>query len=48
MNAVTWQGRRDIRVVDVPDPVTEMPTDAIVGLTLRKTADGMVKVVFAT
>ena len=33
MKAVTWQGRRDIRVEDVPDPVIEQPTDAIVRIT---------------
>jgi len=30
MKAVTWQGRRDIRVEDVPDPRIDEPTDAIV------------------
>jgi threonine dehydrogenase-like Zn-dependent dehydrogenase len=33
MKAVTWQGRRDIRVEDVPDPTIEQPTDAIVRIT---------------
>src|SRR3954466_1827834 len=33
MRAVTWQGRRDVRVEDVPDPRIEKPTDAIVRLT---------------
>jgi threonine dehydrogenase-like Zn-dependent dehydrogenase len=33
MRAVTWQGRRDVRVEDVPDPRIEQPTDAIVRLT---------------
>jgi threonine dehydrogenase-like Zn-dependent dehydrogenase len=33
MKAVTWQGRRDMRVVDVPDPVLEMPTDVVVEVT---------------
>ncbi|WP_420112789.1 zinc-dependent alcohol dehydrogenase [Pseudactinotalea sp.] len=33
MRAVTWQGRRDMRVVDVPDPRLEQPTDAIVRIT---------------
>ena len=33
MKAVTWQGRRDIRVEEVPDPVIEKPTDAIVKIT---------------
>ena len=33
MKAVTWQGRRDIRVEEVPDPVIEEPTDAIIKIT---------------
>jgi threonine dehydrogenase-like Zn-dependent dehydrogenase len=33
MKALTWQGRRDVRVEDVPDPVVEQPTDAIVRIT---------------
>ena len=33
MRAVTWQGRRDVRVEDVPDPRIEQPTDAIVRIT---------------
>ncbi len=33
MRAVTWQGRRDMQVVDVPDPRIEQPTDAIVRIT---------------
>jgi threonine dehydrogenase-like Zn-dependent dehydrogenase len=33
MRAVTWQGKRDVRVEDVPDPVIEQPTDAIVRVT---------------
>jgi threonine dehydrogenase-like Zn-dependent dehydrogenase len=33
MRAVTWQGRRDMRVVDVPDPRLESPTDAVVRIT---------------
>jgi threonine dehydrogenase-like Zn-dependent dehydrogenase len=33
MKAVTWQGRRDMRVVDVPDPVLELPTDVVVEVT---------------
>jgi threonine dehydrogenase-like Zn-dependent dehydrogenase len=33
MRAVTWQGRRDVRVEDVPDPRIEQPTDAIVRMT---------------
>ncbi len=33
MRAVTWQGRRDVRVEDVPDPTIEQPTDAIIRVT---------------
>jgi threonine dehydrogenase-like Zn-dependent dehydrogenase len=33
MRAVTWQGKRDVRVEDVPDPSIEQPTDAIVRVT---------------
>jgi threonine dehydrogenase-like Zn-dependent dehydrogenase len=33
MRAVTWQGRRDVRVEEVPDPVIQEPTDAIVKIT---------------
>lgn len=33
MKAVTWQGRRDIRVEDVPDPKIDEPTDAIIRIT---------------
>jgi threonine dehydrogenase-like Zn-dependent dehydrogenase len=33
MKAVTWQGKRDIRVEEVPDPVIQEPTDAIVRIT---------------
>ena len=33
MRAVTWQGKRDIRVDNVPDPVIEQPTDAIIRVT---------------
>ncbi|MET8473460.1 zinc-dependent alcohol dehydrogenase [Streptomyces sp. NPDC004856] len=33
MKAVTWQGRRDVRVDTVPDPRIERPTDAIVRIT---------------
>jgi threonine dehydrogenase-like Zn-dependent dehydrogenase len=33
MRAVTWQGKRDVRVETVPDPVIEQPTDAIVRVT---------------
>ncbi|MFZ0048242.1 MAG: zinc-dependent alcohol dehydrogenase [Streptosporangiaceae bacterium] len=33
MKALTWQGKRDVRVQDVPDPVLQEPTDAIVRIT---------------
>ena len=33
MKAVTWQGRHDMRVQNVPDPRIEEPTDAIVRIT---------------
>ena len=33
MKAVTWHGRRDVRVDTVPDPTIEKPTDAIVRIT---------------
>src|SRR6201999_3525102 len=31
--ALTWQGKRDVRVEDVPDPTIQEPTDAIVRIT---------------
>ncbi|MFC4783836.1 zinc-dependent alcohol dehydrogenase [Nocardioides sp. MAHUQ-72] len=33
MKAVTWHGRRDVRVEEVPDPVISEPNDAIVKIT---------------
>ncbi|WP_232675918.1 zinc-dependent alcohol dehydrogenase [Nocardioides sp. R-C-SC26] len=33
MRAVTWHGRTDMRVIDVPDAALEEPTDAIVRIT---------------
>jgi threonine dehydrogenase-like Zn-dependent dehydrogenase len=33
MRAVTWQGKRDVRVETVPDPEIKEPTDAIVRVT---------------
>ena len=33
MKALTWQGKRDVRVEEVPDPKIEQPTDAIVRIT---------------
>ena len=29
MKAVTWHGKRDVRVESVPDPKIEQPTDAM-------------------
>ena len=33
VRAVTWQGKRDVRVEDVPDPRMQEPSDAIVRIT---------------
>lgn len=33
MKAVTWHGKRDVRVESVPDPKIDQPTDAIVEIT---------------
>ena len=33
MQAVTWHGKRDVRVETVPDPKIEQPTDAIIEVT---------------
>jgi threonine dehydrogenase-like Zn-dependent dehydrogenase len=33
MRALTWHGKRDVRVDEVPDPALEQPTDAIVRVT---------------
>jgi threonine dehydrogenase-like Zn-dependent dehydrogenase len=33
MKAVTWQGKREVQVSDVPDPKIEEPTDAIIRVT---------------
>jgi len=33
MKAVTWHGRRDVRVDEVPDPTIQEPTDAIIRIT---------------
>src|SRR5690242_3769611 len=33
MRALTWQGRRDVQVTDVPDPAIQDPTDAIIRVT---------------
>jgi threonine dehydrogenase-like Zn-dependent dehydrogenase len=33
MRALTWHGKRDVRITDVPDPAIEEPTDAIIRIT---------------
>ena len=33
MRALTWHGKRDVRVDEVPDPRIEQPTDAVVKVT---------------
>ncbi|WP_030526722.1 zinc-dependent alcohol dehydrogenase [Phycicoccus jejuensis] len=33
MKALTWQGKRDVRVEDVPDPRIQEPTDAVIRVT---------------
>jgi threonine dehydrogenase-like Zn-dependent dehydrogenase len=33
VKAVTWQGKRNVSVEEVPDPVIEQPTDAIIRIT---------------
>ena len=33
MRAVTWHGKRDVRVEQVPDPIIKEPTDAIIRVT---------------
>jgi threonine dehydrogenase-like Zn-dependent dehydrogenase len=33
MKAVTWHGKRDVRVDQVPDPTIQQPTDAVVKIT---------------
>jgi threonine dehydrogenase-like Zn-dependent dehydrogenase len=33
MKAVVWHGKRDVRVDEVPDPVIQEPTDAIIRIT---------------
>jgi threonine dehydrogenase-like Zn-dependent dehydrogenase len=44
VRAVTWPGKRDVRVGTVPDPVMEQPTDIIVRITdVQGTANGTVK-----
>lgn len=33
MRAVTWQGKRKVEVIEMPDPVIQEPTDAIIKIT---------------
>lgn len=33
MKAVTWQGKRDVQTIEVPDPQIQQPTDAIIKVT---------------
>src|SRR5947199_9075391 len=33
MKAVTFHGKRDVRVDEVPDPAIEQPTDAVIRVT---------------
>jgi len=33
MKAVTWHGQRDVRVEEVPDPVVQKPSDAVIRVT---------------
>ena len=33
MRALTWHGKQDVRITDVPDPTIEQPTDAIIRVT---------------
>ncbi len=33
MKALTWQGKRDVQVTEVPDPCCQQSTDAIVRIT---------------
>jgi threonine dehydrogenase-like Zn-dependent dehydrogenase len=33
MKAVTWHGKRDVRVEEVPDPTIQQPTDAVIRIT---------------
>lgn len=33
MKAVTWHGKRDVRVEEVPDPVIKEPNDAVIRVT---------------
>ncbi len=33
MKALTWHGKRDVRVDNVPDPTIQEPTDAVIRVT---------------
>ena len=33
MKALTWHGKRDVRIDEVPDPTIQEPTDAIIRVT---------------
>src|SRR5919197_4173566 len=33
MKAVTWHGKRDVRVEEVPDPAIKEPNDAVIRVT---------------
>ena len=33
MRALTFQGKRNVQVIDVPDPEIEQPTDAVIRVT---------------
>ena len=33
MKALTWQGKRNVEVIEVPDPTIQVPTDAIIKVT---------------
>ena len=33
MKALTWQGKKDLRIEEVPDPRIEQPTDAVIKVT---------------
>lgn len=39
MKAVTWHGKRDVRVDTVPDPKVEESTDAIIEVTSPTSVD---------
>ena len=39
MKAVTWHGKREVRVDTVPDPEVQEPTDAIIEVTSTTSVD---------